>query len=140
MVRRINVFFYGLFMDAELLRQKGVQPENPRRSGVRGYSLRLGKRATLVPDSRGRVHGMVMALTQDEIEQLYSDQSVRAYKPEAVLCDLEDGSRIPALCFTLPEPPPESERNPEYAAKLRDLAQRLQLPRDYITEIANLAS
>ena len=140
MARRIDVFFYGLFMDAELLRQKGAQPENPRRSGLRGYSLRLGKRATLIPDSRGRVHGVVMALSQAEIEQLYSDESVRAYKPEAVLCDLEDGSRIPALCFTLAEPPPESERNPEYAAKLRDLAQRLRLPNDYVSEISALVS
>lgn len=138
--RRIDVFFYGLFMDAELLLRKGVRPERPRRSALRGYSLRIGQRATLVPDSTRRAHGVVMALSHGEIEQLYSEDSVRMYKPEAVLCELDDGSRIPALCFNLVEPPAESERNPEYAAKLRDLAVRLQLPRDYVSEISVLAS
>jgi hypothetical protein len=45
--RRVSVFFYGLFMDPELLRGKGLQPENDRRACVRGMRLRIGKRAAL---------------------------------------------------------------------------------------------
>lgn len=127
-------------MDAELLLRKGVHPERPPRCALHGYSLRIGQRATLVPDSTGRAHGIVMALRHVEIEQLYSEESVRMYKPEAVLCELDDGSRIPALCFNLVEPPAETERNPEYAAKFRDLVERLQLPRDYIEEVSARAS
>lgn len=48
--RRIDVFFYGLFMDAELLRSKGAFPVNIRRAGVPGFELRIGERATLLRD------------------------------------------------------------------------------------------
>jgi hypothetical protein len=73
-----------------------------------------------------------MELTHDEIEQLYSEASVRVYRPEAVLCELEDGSRVPALCFNLVVPPGPEEANSEYAAKLRDLARRLGLPSEHV--------
>jgi len=41
--RRVDVFFYGLFMDAGLLRTKGAQPMNVRMASVLGFALRIGK-------------------------------------------------------------------------------------------------
>ena len=133
--RRIEVFFYGLFMDADLLRTKGVNPGNIRPASVSGFALRIGQRATLLRNPNGLAHGILMELTHAEVEQLYSESSVRAYRPEAVLCKLNDGSLIPALCFNLPEPPRPEEANSEYAAKLRGLATRLGLPSDYVDSI-----
>jgi len=134
-IRRIDVFFYGLFMDAELLRSKGAFPQNIRRAGVPGFGLRIGERATLLRDSDACACGILMELTHEEIDQLYSDASVRAYRAEAVLAQLEDGSKLPALCFNLVEPPHPTQRNPEYAAKLRELARRLELPTNYVEAI-----
>lgn len=133
--RRIDVFFYGLFMDADLLRAKGAQPANLRPASVLGFALRIGQRATLLTRPDARAHGIVMQLTHDEIEQLYSEISVRAYRPEAVLAELSDGTRVPALCFNLAAPPKPDEANPEYATKLRALASRLGLPSEYIQTI-----
>jgi hypothetical protein len=133
--RRIDVFFYGLFMDTELLRSKGASPQNIRRAGVPGFALRIGKRATLLRDRNACAYGLLMELTHEEIEKLYSDDSVRAYRPEAILAQLDDGSRLPALCFNLVEPPSPHERNSEYAAKLQEVARRLELPADYVTGI-----
>jgi hypothetical protein len=133
--RRIEVFFYGLFMDADLLRTKGVAPANIRPASVPGFALRIGQRATLLPNPNSVSHGILMELTHAEVELLYSESSVRAYRPEAVLCELHDGSRIAALCFNLLEPPRAGEANSEYAAKLRDLAARLRLPTDYVDSI-----
>src|SRR5712692_118226 len=130
--RRIEVFFYGLFMDADLLRTKGAHPENLRPACVPGFALRIGQRATLLQNSGARTYGIVMELTYVEIEQLYSEASVRAYRPVAVLAELADGSRVPALCFNLLVPPGPEEANSEYAAKLRDLARRLGLPSNYV--------
>ena len=48
-VRRIDVFFYGLFMDDALLREKGVNPVDRRMASVENFSLVIGSRATLVP-------------------------------------------------------------------------------------------
>src|SRR6267154_2713575 len=84
---------------------------------------------------RARAYGVVMSLTHAEIDQLYSETSVQTYLPEAVLIELRDGSQSPALCFNLVETPRPEERNPEYAAKLRSLAQLLGLLQEYINTI-----
>jgi hypothetical protein len=133
--RRIAVFFYGLFMDDSLLRQKGVTPHDGRRASVQDFSLVIGARATLVPLSSGTVHGVVCRLTHAEIDALYSDASVNVDRPEAVLAHLEDGNLVPALCFNLALPPSPDERDADYAARLRSLAQRIGLPPDYGSSI-----
>ncbi len=133
--RRIEIFFYGLFMDADLLRSKGTNPVNIRPASVPGFTLRIGQRATLLRSPHARARGILMDLTHLEIEQLYSEASVRAYRPEAVLAELVDGSQVPALCFNHLVPPAPEETNSEYAAKLRDLARRLGLPASYVDTI-----
>jgi hypothetical protein len=133
--RRINVFFYGLFMDVEALRAKGLQPSEERLVSLPGFALRIRERATLVPEANGQVYGMNMLLTHAEVDRLYSDPSVSAYRPEAVLTRLVDGSVVPALCFNLVNHPGAAEGNPQYATKLRELAQRLQLPSNYVASI-----
>jgi Gamma-glutamyl cyclotransferase, AIG2-like len=133
--RRIEVFFYGLFMDVDLLRAKGVEPVKIRPAWVPGFALRIGQRATLLRNPDANAYGILMELTHDEIERLYSEVGVRAYRPEAVLCELGDGSHVPALCFNLVVPPGPEEANSDYAAKSRDLARRLGLPSDYVERI-----
>ena len=133
--RRVDVFFYGLFMDAALLRAQGFDPRDPRLARVDGRALRLGARATLVPAGGGVVHGVLMALTHAEIDRLYIDPSVAAYRAEPVVAELTDGGSVAALCFNLPEAPASGASNPDYAAKLTVVAQRLGLPEDYIARI-----
>ncbi len=132
---RITVFFYGLFMDDQLLRGKGANPANVRRASVPGYALRIGKRATLIPQPEASAYGILMELTHAEIEQLYSEASVTAYRPEAVLAQPADGSNVATLCFNLVVPPAPEEMNAEYATKLRELARRLNLPAAYVESI-----
>jgi hypothetical protein len=133
--RQITVFFYGLFMDVELLLSKGVHPMHPRPARVPGFALRIGRRATLVPKAESFAYGIILELSHADIEQLYSDASVSEYRPEAVLAQLADGSYSPALCFNLVVPPSQDEANSEYAMKLRELARRLKLPPGYIETI-----
>jgi hypothetical protein len=133
--RRLNVFFYGLFMDEGLLRAQGFFPANPRQARVKGMALGIGARATLVADAGATAHGIVMELSHDEIDRLYSEPSVAMYRPEAVLAEFSDGSHAAALCFNLPEPPQPGEGNPDYAAKLREVGRRLGLPPDYLASI-----
>lgn len=134
-MRKIDVFFYGLFMDKDLLQSKGVTPANLRLASVSGFHLRIGKRATLVPAQSSRVFGLIASLSHIELEQLYSEPSVRAYRPEAVLASLSNGEVLAALCFNLPEPPSADERNTDYASKLRSLAERLNFPAEYVESI-----
>ena len=43
--RRVEVFFYGLFMDEELLRGKGLEPEGGEIAAIDGFALRIGQRS-----------------------------------------------------------------------------------------------
>ena len=134
-MRRIDAFFYGLFMDEALLHEKGVRPGSRQAASVRGFQLRIGRRATLVANAAGCAYGIVASLTHRELDELYSDPSLRDYRPEAVIATLSDGSSVPALCFNLIAPPSPEERNPDYARKLRALTQRLGFPADYVASI-----
>jgi hypothetical protein len=133
--RRIDVFFYGLFMDDALLREKGMNPVDRRVASVENFSLIIGARASLIPCAGATVHGVIFSLTHREIDALYSEASVSMYRPEAVLAHLADGSVMPALCFNLPLPPSTDERNPQYASKLREVASRIGLPPGYVSSI-----
>ena len=132
--RRLSVFFYGLFMDPELLRGKGLQPENARRACVRGMRLRIGERAALELDPEGVVYGILVELTHGDIERLYAEPSVAPYRPEAVLAEPDEGEPVAALCYNLPSAPTD-EPNLEYSRKLRELATRLDLPAGYVSSI-----
>jgi hypothetical protein len=132
---RVDVFFYGLFMDEALLRAKGLNPADRRAASVEGFRLVIGERATLVPCAGATVYGVLFSLRKDEVDALYAEDSVSAYRPEAVSARLSDGGVTRALCFNLPSPPGASERNPQYAEKLRELAERAGLPPDYVASI-----
>jgi hypothetical protein len=49
---RVEVFFYDLFMDEELLRGRGLEPEGGEIAAIDGFALRIGQRAALVPTPR----------------------------------------------------------------------------------------
>ena len=132
---RLDVFFYGLFMDEALLHEKGLKPEGRRVASVESFRLVIGARATLVRCEGETVYGVVFSLTRGEVDALYSEDSVSAYRPEVVSAHLSDGSVVQALCFNLPVAPPAGESNPEYAARLRELAGRIGLPPDYVSSI-----
>lgn len=133
--RRIDVFFYGLFMDEALLREKGINPSNGRLAAVENFELVITQRATLVPSIGHVVHGIAFSLTHDEVDALYADPSVSMYRPEAVMARLSDGSVVPCLCFNLPLVNSEEKANRDYAEKLRALATQLNLPESYVQTI-----
>jgi hypothetical protein len=129
------VFFYGLFMDVEVLRARGLSPGPAQHAIVPGFAIRIGQRATLIEASNAEVHGMVIPLAPQGIEALYAEPGVRDYRPRAIQAVLDDGEEIVVLAYVLPVPPREGERNPEYAAKLRALCARLGFPAGYVDSI-----
>lgn len=134
--RRIDVFFYGLFMDIDILREAGVAPLNPRRAYVDDFALRIGQRATLVPSAGGRAYGVLFGLTHPELERLYTAPGLEQYRPEAVLAQSLEGTPAPALCYNLREAPQPLEGNPEYAARLQRALRKLDFPQKYIESVS----
>lgn len=134
--RRIDAFFYGLFMDSEVLRASNVTPFNSRRAYVDDFALRIGQRATLVPSAGARAYGVLFALTHLELERLYAAPGLDQYRPEAVLAQPLGGRRSPALCYNLREAPRPEERNPEYAVRLRHVLRNLEFPAEYVASVS----
>lgn len=130
----VAVFFYGLFMDESLLAAKGIRPSSATVGYVDGYGLRIGARATLVPDESNKAYGILMNMRAEDVRTLYSDDSVADYFAEAVSVVLPDGTVETAVCYNLPESKLQGT-NAQYASSLLALAGRLGLPRDYLEQI-----
>lgn len=133
----INAFFYGLYMDENVLRTKGVEPRAPRKAVVPGYRLRIGARATLVPQFGAQCFGVVFALTQAELHALYAGAGLGMYRAESVLALFEDNSFASVTTFNLSEPPSPGEANADYAAKLRVVLEHLGFPAEYAKSVAS---
>jgi hypothetical protein len=134
--RRIDAFFYGLFMDVDVLRESKVTPSNPRRAYVADFALRIGQRATLLPAAGARAYGMLIALTHRELERLYTAPGLEQYRPEAVLAQTLGGTLVPALCYNLREAPAAHERNPDYATRLQGVLRKLNFPPESIAAVS----
>lgn len=132
----ITVFFYGLFMDEALLASKGVRPTESTIGYVDGFGLRIGKRATLVPEANSRAYGVLMKITPEDATALYSEQSVADYVAEPVVVTLPGDIQVSAVCYNLPAAK-LAGTNPEYAAALLALATKLGLPEGYLKHIRN---
>lgn len=132
------IFFYGLFMDDELLKEKGFNPTLGNVAFVDGYGLRIGERATLVKSENERSYGVVMGLSEEELEKLYSDPSVSDYIPELVEATELNGNTSKVTSYNLPAAM-LSGSNSGYADLLSDTAQKVGLPKPYIQEIRTWA-
>ncbi|NNF04540.1 MAG: gamma-glutamylcyclotransferase [Rhodothermales bacterium] len=131
---QVSVFFYGLFMDESLLASKGVRPSRAVNGYVDGYGLRIGSRASLVPEEGSRAYGVLMTLRAEDVRALYADESVADYVAGPVSVVLRDDTLEAAVCYTLPESM-LSGTNAAYAASLLELAEKLGFPADYLQQI-----
>lgn len=132
-----RIFFYGLFMDQALLVEKGFHPETIGPAVLPDYRIHIGERATLLPAASKHAYGIVMALSEEEAEALYSEPSVRAYQREPVQVALLAGNEVvDAFCYNLPRELGLAGTNPTYAKKLSRLVEKLELDPAYAEEIA----
>ena len=136
---KMEVFFYGLFMDLTILEKSGIVPANPRKGYLKDYALKIGARASLVPQRNGKSHGIVMTIDDAALHQLYAESSVADYVPEEVSVVTETNAYVTAVCYNLP---PESltGTNASYAMALYQLAERLGFPGDYLQKIKAMAT
>jgi hypothetical protein len=135
--RRVDAFFYGLFMDTAILRDAGVaEPTHPRRAYVDHFELYIGQRATLLPRAGARAYGMLFALTHTDLDLLYAAPGLEAYRPEAIVARSFDGIVTPALCYNLRHPPSADEWNSGYASRLREVLAALDFPDEYVRSVS----
>lgn len=121
-----RVFFYGLYMDPDILSSLGVQTRDSCKATAMDYQLRIGKLATLTRKNGASAIGMVYSLTHQELDTLYDKPGLEAYRAEAILVQSEHGQEC-VLCCNLLATPSDQERNPEYEEKLKKVFLKLGL-------------
>ena len=132
-MKKVEGFFYGLYMDAAVLEKSGIVGEDRRLARVDDFKLRIGDRATLLESPGDVAYGVLQRLSFDELDTLYA--SLEQYRPQAVLAKTFDQKSVPALCYNLTRAPDPAEKNEQYATALKQALTELGFPAEYIDSI-----
>jgi cation transport regulator ChaC len=134
---RVWVFFYGSYMNLNVLREVHIVPEQWEVAGLFGYDIRIQPRANLVRSERGCVYGVLATATHQELSRLYAHaQNVlgETYLPEPVLAETVAGSWRPALCYIAHQMEPRPA-DPDYLDRILGPARQLRFPAWYIERL-----
>lgn len=108
---KVTVFFYGSYINLDVLREVGLVPESYEVASLSGFDIEIRPLANLIRSDRCTVYGIVTAATHAELERLYQHAEHvlgGIYLPEAVVCRPASGRTVPARCYISPgmEPNP----------------------------------
>lgn len=123
-----EVFFYGLYMDEEILKSKDIEIRNQRSAYLKNHELKIGKLATLNRVKNAKAYGMVYSLTHEEIYSLYEGAGLKQYIQEAVLVKTQDNKEVVALTCILLDDTNNGNTNEEYSSKLIKCMNKYNLP------------
>jgi Gamma-glutamyl cyclotransferase, AIG2-like len=100
-MRKLWIFFYGSFMNPNVLAKADVQPTDSQRARLDGWDIKIAPRATLVPSDQSRVYGVLARVTHPDLEKLYTKDwfGFGTYLPEAVLVADSAERFVPALSY-----------------------------------------
>src|SRR5262249_12536842 len=91
---RIWTFFYGSYMNQDVLREVDLVPERFEVARLAGFDIRIEPRANLVPSDRATVYGVLAEAAHAELERLYTHARTvlgETYHPHPVLAERIDG-------------------------------------------------
>lgn len=136
---KATVFFYGWFMDPDLLKNLGLSPSLPVTAKLPDYKFILGKRASMVSSVGDEVWGTLMTLSHMEISELYAEPSVQEYGPVNIICVDENQANVSAITYILPPDHNHNEpENSDYIKTLVTICEKLKLPENYRTKLEKL--
>jgi hypothetical protein len=136
--RRVPVFFYGLYMDFDVLRKYGDIPEVWEAARLYGYDFRIASWGFLTRSEGDSVYGTVVGITHEELERLYgpsNDFLTLRYVAEPVLVETLEGKWVAALCY-VGTSEPEGLVNADYVDRMVALSERFGFPRWYTERLA----
>ena len=135
MERRVPVFFYGSFMDREVLRQRGVEPGDLQPAKLWGFDLRFRPLATIAPvEEHACVYGLLATATHADLQRLYGQGMASSYQPEAVIVETIPGRQLPALVY-IAWGPTAPLSSPDYLQHLLGPARESAFPEWYLQHL-----
>ncbi len=130
----VKIFFYGSFMDLEILGNLGIIPRQFETAKLREWDITFSPMATLVPRERGLVYGLLAELPRTEVEALYSRDDLKLYRPVDVTVETGSDTRVSARCYVSES---SAGQNPsvEYLRRVTLAAEKLGLPPEYLMKL-----
>ena len=134
---KVWVFFYGSYMNFDVLREVEILPEEWAVARLDGFDIRIEPRANLIPSDQHCVYGIVTTATHAELSRLYAHAHVvlgEVYLPEAVLVHTVVGEWRPALCYICPAMVPRPPDN-AYVERVLKPARHFGFPPWYVERL-----
>lgn len=134
---KVWVFFYGSFINLDVLKAVEVYPENVEVGRSTGYDIVIQPLANLIRSDGTHVYGILAQVTHDELGRLYiyaQDALGGVYLPEAVLVDRDAASPRPALCYIAHDMEP-APATADYVERIVKPARQLGFPDSYIRKL-----
>lgn len=136
-VSKAWTFFYGSYMNFDVLQEVEFIPTEWEAAKLHGFDIRIQPRANLIRSDPHCVYGIVAAATHHELSRLYAHaQNVlgEIYLPEAVLVETLDGKWRPALCYLCPKMAARPAAN-DYVDRIVQPARALGFPEWYLARL-----
>ena len=127
-------FFYGSFMNLDVLKQGGYVPERYEAAKLYGFDIRIQPLATLVRSDQHCIYGIVACGTREQLCRLYSQDWVGTYLPEPVLVETLDGKWRAAFCYIAPAGESRPASN-DYIDRIVGPARQYGFPAWYIARL-----
>ena len=86
------VFFYGSFINLDVLKQVGYVPERYEVARLHGFDIQIRPLANIVWSDSDSVYGIVALATHADLERLYGQDWVGTYLPHPVVVSTTDGN------------------------------------------------
>lgn len=131
---RVQVFFYGSFINREVLAQTGFVPERFRVARLPGFAIQIRPLANLVRSQRDTVYGILCEATHADLARLYEQDWVGTYLPEAVLVEVSGQGYLPALCYIAPDSEPAPATS-DYIDRIVGPAREYGFPEWYVEQL-----
>lgn len=140
MPAKVWVFFYGSYMNRDVLAGAGLRLDEVEVARLAGWDIVIRPRANLERSETSSVHGVLTRLTHEELARLYAharDVLGEVYLPEAVVVETRVGVLRPALCYVCHEMAPRPAEA-AYVDRIIDAAAEHGLPAEYVARLERL--
>ena len=135
--RKLWVFFYGSYMNFDVLKEVDFVPEQWEVAKVSGFDIIIQPRANLVVSDQHCVYGILATATHAELDRLYAHAKGvlgETYLPEVVLAETLIASYRPALCYIAPSMEAKPAAN-DYVERIVKPAREFNFPGWYIKRL-----
>lgn len=134
----VNVFFYGGYMDFNVLESFGIGKRDYQVVQLMGYELTIGHSANVRKKGLQSVFGIITRLTHNEIDALYGQEAQAKlgtqYFPEPTVVMTSEGSIVPTFCYIAYESM-TGEPTSQYIDTILNASKGYNFPEHYIQHI-----